>query len=73
MALRDFRCTKCGEVREHLVRAGDSLPRPDKCPNESCGAEGVLVREPGVAATSFKLSGNGWARDGYSTTSRSRT
>lgn len=69
MSLRDFRCTKCGRVTEHIVRASDAATRRCEEPATEyvprladglatgglCGGE--LEPVPGIARTSFTLKG----------------
>ena len=75
MPLRDYRCTKCGTISEHLVKH-DNTNAPTTCDarleSEARGeftatvtCEGALERVEGIPKTSFELRGSGWAADGY--------
>lgn len=70
MPLRDYKCTTCGNVTEHLVK-NDESDAPTTCENEipfegyagapptfECGGDLERVRE--IGRTGFDLKGNGW-------------
>ena len=65
MPIRAYACLKCKEEFEELYTsfAAEEREEPDvKCPK--CGS---LEKERLVSSgTSFKLNGNGWAKDLYS-------
>jgi len=57
MPLYEFRCNKCGNTMERIIRTEDEdAPRCPKC----CGNMERLVSAP-----TFHLQGKGWAKDGY--------
>ena len=70
MPLRDYKCKKCGETTEHLVRqtrgtkSDSDVKRDEPIACYRCGSEEIEVStEP--HATGFRLEGTGWASDGY--------
>lgn len=70
MPLFDFKCSKCGEVYEVLLKADESAPTncppgPEGAyPGRGCKAEDALRKQ--LSAPSIELKGSGWYRDGYS-------
>ena len=56
MPLYEFRCDRCDEVFEHLLRYSET----GLCPLCNQPARRLLSRQTG-----FVLKGEGWARDGY--------
>ena len=61
MPTYQFRCPKCRREIE-LQRSIKDESKP-LCCEDSCGG---IEMEQLISTTSFILSGNGWARDGYS-------
>ena len=57
MPIFEYRCTKCGEVEEHLV-----LNR-DKSPVKCCACGGKLKQL--ISQSSFQLLGDGWYKTSY--------
>lgn len=59
MPIYEFECKKCGNKVEKLIL--DPLNEDEiKC---QCGSDMIKI----ISLNSFKLNGEGWAKDGYST------
>lgn len=58
MPIYEYACEDCDHTFELIQRMGASAP--DACP--SCGEPRVRKL---VSATSFRLQGSGWYKDGY--------
>jgi putative FmdB family regulatory protein len=58
MPIYEYACEDCQHTFELIQRIGASAP--EACP--SCGESGVRKL---VSATSFRLQGSGWYKDGY--------
>lgn len=56
MPLIEYKCKKCGLIKNKLVQSKDmkGLVSKETCP--SCGAEGSLIRQLGAAASSSKMT-----------------
>lgn len=64
MPLYEYRCTQCKHQFERLLR-GVEVKEPQMCPAcESIQCERL------ISQSSFSLKGEGWARDGYSNSSK---
>ena len=55
MPLVEFKCPKCGNTVERIVKVTQS--------NHECGCGEVMVKQ--IGKTTFFLTGNSWAKDGY--------
>lgn len=62
MPIFEYRCPKCGEPFELLVKRSEA-ETPKSCPKKDCG--GVAPRKE-ISTTNFQLVGGGWYKDGYS-------
>ncbi len=58
MPIYEYACDSCEHAFELIQRM--SAPAPETCPE--CGEPGVRKL---VSATSFRLQGSGWYKDGY--------
>jgi len=62
-----YKCNKCGETAERMMRMSDPNPTCDavseKGDGEVCGGETTKV----PARSTFHLKGGGWYRDEYGT------
>ncbi len=58
MPIYEYACEQCEHDFEMIQRIG--APPPDACP--ACGHDAVRKL---VSATSFRLKGSGWYKDGY--------
>ena len=56
MPLYEFGCDECGKSVERLQKYDDPAPGCEQC---------AVSMKRRVGRTSFKLKGDGWARDGY--------
>ena len=56
MPLYEYRCPQCGRERDTLQKHTDPPPECEGC---------AVTMTKKISATSFKLNGPGWARDGY--------
>jgi len=65
MPTYEYECNTCKKVTE-VVRSLKDIDKAPKCP--SCGEETHRI----VSCTAFRLNGDGWGRDGY-TTSRDKS
>ena len=61
MPLYEFKCEKCLQIEEHLMKISD--PAPEKC--AACGAKLHKI----MSRTSFTLKGTGWYETDYKTSS----
>lgn len=57
MPLYDYKCKKCGNNFEKIVKSADELV-VCKC--------GYIVQKKFPNSFNFRLEGSGWAKDGYS-------
>lgn len=64
MPIWDFRCKDCGNTEEWLT----SREEADKVQCTVCGGETERL----VGNTSFRLKGDGWYKDGYSSKKESK-
>jgi putative FmdB family regulatory protein len=62
MPLYEYKCDKCGQVMEVLVRPSDPRQGDVTCDKNNCAGQAKRV----LSRTSFMLKGGGWASDGYS-------
>ncbi|GIX29954.1 MAG: hypothetical protein KatS3mg124_0426 [Porticoccaceae bacterium] len=60
MPIYAYRCERCGEALEVLLRSGEAPP--ERCPG--CGAA-ALVRQ--LSAPAFRLAGGGWYETDFKT------
>jgi putative FmdB family regulatory protein len=58
MPIYEYACEDCAHTFETIQRMG--APAPDACP--ACGEPRLRKL---VSATSFRLQGSGWYKDGY--------
>ena len=65
MPLYEYECSACEKVWDEIEAA--SAPPLEVCP--SCGKSAA---KRNLGATSFRLKGKGWAKDGYSKVGASR-
>jgi putative FmdB family regulatory protein len=63
MPLYEFKCEKCSQIEEHLMKISD--PAPNNC--EACGGKLNKI----MSQTSFTLKGTGWYATDYKTPSAS--
>ena len=61
MPIYEFRCNKCSQDVELLMKMSD--PPPANCP--SCHTEGSLIKR--ISKTSFVLKGGGWYETDFKT------
>lgn len=61
MPIFEYKCLKCNEIIEILVKQFDMVETPLHF-SESCEAEQM---ERIISKTSFVLKGKGWYKDGY--------
>lgn len=59
MPVREFQCTKCGDVEEMMLKMDDPLTY-GTC--KSCGG----ITKKIISQSTFHLKGGGWADQGYS-------
>ena len=63
MPLYEFSCSKCGKVTEQWFNFM-MVPEQIRCPDCHEPAKRIISK------TSFKLNGEGWAKDGYAKTAK---
>ena len=61
MPIYEFRCERCGAVREVLQKFDAPAPA---CTEHACREAGAVTKRQ-VSTTNFELRGGGWAKDGY--------
>lgn len=60
MPIYDFKCSKCGTIKEALVKSTEG-PYEVWCPK----CDSPMDKEE-VQLSNFQLKGSGWYKDGYS-------
>jgi putative FmdB family regulatory protein len=62
MPIYEYKCAKCGEVTELIVRYSEKRNEEITCTKNECAGQAKRI----LSRTSFALKGGGWASDGYS-------